>query len=94
MLLLPEKEGLTVFKVTIQVIARMKSDFPTKFGIPRQSGLVDTLRSTVNSTRPMEPGATSYSSKLMTRLPSSSKRKLWSSFISWKSSSGISLSMK
>ena len=33
--------------VNIQVIARMKSDFATKFGIPRQSGLVDTLRSTV-----------------------------------------------
>lgn len=25
----------------------MKSDFPTKFGIPRQSGLVDSLRSTI-----------------------------------------------
>ena len=33
--------------VNIQVIARMKSDFPTKFGIPRQSGLVEQLRSTV-----------------------------------------------
>ena len=33
--------------VNIQVIARMKSDFPTQFGIPRQSGLVDTLRSTI-----------------------------------------------
>ena len=33
--------------VTIKVIARMKSDFPTKFGIPRQSGLVDELRSTI-----------------------------------------------
>ena len=31
----------------IQVIARMKSDFPTKFGIPRQSGLVEELRSTI-----------------------------------------------
>ena len=31
----------------IRVIARMKSDFPTKFGIPRQSGLVEELRSTV-----------------------------------------------
>lgn len=31
----------------IQVIARMKSDFPTKFGIPRQSGLVQELRSTI-----------------------------------------------
>lgn len=33
--------------VSIQVIARMKSDFPTKFGIPRQSGLVEDLRSTI-----------------------------------------------
>ena len=33
--------------VTIQVIARMRSDFPSKFGIPRQSGLVEQLRSTI-----------------------------------------------
>lgn len=33
--------------VTIQPIARMRSDFPTKFGIPRQSGLVEELRSTI-----------------------------------------------
>ena len=33
--------------ITIQVIARIKSDFPTKFGIPRQSGLVDALRATI-----------------------------------------------
>lgn len=33
--------------VTINVIARMRSDFPGKFGIPRQSGLVEELRSTV-----------------------------------------------
>ncbi len=33
--------------VKIQVIARIKSDFPTKFGIPRQSGLVEALRSTI-----------------------------------------------
>lgn len=31
----------------IQAIAHMKSDFPTKFGIPRQSGLVEELRSTI-----------------------------------------------
>ena len=31
----------------IKPIAYMKSDFPTKFGIPRQSGLVDDLRSTI-----------------------------------------------
>ena len=33
--------------VTIQVIARMHSDFATKFGIPRQCGLVEELRSTI-----------------------------------------------
>ena len=32
---------------TIHVIARMHSDFSTKFGIPRQSGLVEELRSTI-----------------------------------------------
>ena len=31
----------------LKIIARMKSDFPTKFGIPRQSGLVTSLRSTI-----------------------------------------------
>ena len=33
--------------VKIQVIARMHSDFASKFGIPRQSGLVDSLHSTI-----------------------------------------------
>ena len=33
--------------VTIQTSARMHSDFSTKFGIPRQSGLVEELRSTI-----------------------------------------------
>ena len=33
--------------VDIRIIARIKSDFPTKFGIPRQSGLVESLRSTI-----------------------------------------------
>lgn len=31
----------------LQIIARMKSDFPQKFGIPRQSGLVEELQSTI-----------------------------------------------
>ncbi len=31
----------------MKVIARIKSDFPTKFGIPRQSGLVEQLRATI-----------------------------------------------
>ena len=34
-------------QIPMNIIARMKSDFPTKFGIPRQSGLVDSLRSTI-----------------------------------------------
>ena len=33
--------------ITIHPIARMHSDFKTKFGIPRQAGLVEELRSTV-----------------------------------------------
>lgn len=33
--------------VSIQIIARMKSDLPNKFGIPRQSGLVKELQSTI-----------------------------------------------
>ena len=28
-------------------IAHIRSEFPTKFGIPRQSGLVSSLRSTI-----------------------------------------------
>jgi len=31
----------------LKIIARIKSDFPTKFGIPRQSNLVEELRATV-----------------------------------------------
>ena len=30
--------------IPMEIIARIRSDFPTKFGIPRQSGLVDGLR--------------------------------------------------
>ena len=33
--------------IIIHPIARMRSDFPTKFGIPRQSGLVSELHSTI-----------------------------------------------
>ena len=32
---------------TLKTIARIHSDFPTKFGIPRQSGLVEQLLSTI-----------------------------------------------
>ena len=34
-------------KVSINILARMHSDLSTKFGIPRQSGLVRELRSTI-----------------------------------------------
>lgn len=34
-------------QINIQPIARMKSNFPSKFGIPRQSGLVESLQSTI-----------------------------------------------
>jgi len=33
--------------VNIDIIARMHSDFATKFGIPRQAGLVESLESTI-----------------------------------------------
>ena len=33
--------------ITVHPIATMRSDFPTKFGIPRQSGLAENLRSTI-----------------------------------------------
>ena len=33
--------------ITIEPIARIKSDFSTKFGIPRQSGLVSDLQATI-----------------------------------------------
>ena len=36
---------IDVQDINIQIIARMHSDFPSKFGIPRQSGLVKELRS-------------------------------------------------
>ena len=34
-------------EIGMQVIARVRSDFPTKFGIPRQSSLVEELKSTL-----------------------------------------------
>ena len=34
-------------EITMRPIATMRSDFPTKFGIPRQSGLVESLHSTI-----------------------------------------------
>ena len=34
-------------EIRMKIIARIRSDFPTKFGIPRQSGLVRDLKSTI-----------------------------------------------
>ena len=34
-------------QLQINPVARIKSEFPTKFGIPRQAGLVEGLRGTV-----------------------------------------------
>ena len=36
-----------VHEYSMRVIARIHSDFSTKFGVPRQSGLVDALESTI-----------------------------------------------
>ena len=33
--------------LSMTVVARIRSDFPTKFGIPRQSGLVEALKASV-----------------------------------------------
>ena len=33
--------------VPMKIIARIHSDFPSKFGIPRQSGLVEALKARV-----------------------------------------------
>ena len=40
-------KGGADMEFSIHPIATMRSDFPTKFGIPRQSGLVGSLRSTI-----------------------------------------------
>ncbi|MBQ7769149.1 MAG: tRNA (N6-threonylcarbamoyladenosine(37)-N6)-methyltransferase TrmO [Oscillospiraceae bacterium] len=34
-------------EISMHPIAKMRSDFPTKFGIPRQSGLAENLRSAI-----------------------------------------------
>ena len=31
----------------MKIIAHIRTDFPTKFGVPRQSGLVDALEATI-----------------------------------------------
>ena len=43
--------------VEMHIIARIRSDFPTKFGIPRQSGLADALYSSRNTATRMRCAA-------------------------------------
>lgn len=42
-----DQEYKTPGEYTMRPVAYMQSDFPTKFGIPRQSGLVTSLQSTI-----------------------------------------------
>ena len=43
-----QKGGTTMIQtVQMKIIARIHSDFDEKFGIPRQSGLVDSLRAKI-----------------------------------------------
>ena len=41
----------------LKVIAKIRTDFPTKFGIPRQSGLVDTVGKIVFEEKYKNPDA-------------------------------------
>ena len=48
LLFLMKERGLMMSQtVPMHVIARIRSDFPSKFGIPRQSGLIGALKATV-----------------------------------------------
>ncbi len=39
--------GIRLVGPELRVIARVKNDFPTKFGLPRQGGLVDEIKGTI-----------------------------------------------
>ena len=39
--------GIRLIGPELRIIARVKNDFPTKFGLPRQGGLVDEIKGTV-----------------------------------------------
>ena len=43
--------------ITMEPIAHIRTQFPDKFGIPRQSGMVDALRATVVFEPPYRIGA-------------------------------------
>lgn len=43
----PKKQAAETDGVCLKIIARIHTDFPTKFGIPRQSGIVDSLKAAI-----------------------------------------------
>lgn len=42
-----EQRGLEDQTLSLNIIAKIRTDFPAKFGIPRQSGIVDTLKAEI-----------------------------------------------
>ena len=40
--------GIRLVGPDLRIIARVKNDFPTKFGLPRQGGLVEEIKGTIN----------------------------------------------
>lgn len=71
---------------TLQVIARIKNNLPDKFGIPRQSGLVSTLRSQIifeprYRTRDALRGIEGYSHLWLIWGFSENKRTSWSATV-------------
>ena len=38
---------INIEEIKMEIIAKIQTDFPTKFGIPRQSGLVESLKGVI-----------------------------------------------
>ena len=53
---------------TMKPIAHIKSDFSTKFGVPRQSGLVDALEALVEGPAPTDAGTREVAAAMLCRL--------------------------
>lgn len=43
----PPKDGDLFYGAEMKIIAKIKTDFPSKFGIPRQSGMIEELKGTI-----------------------------------------------
>ena len=56
-------------EMTLKVIAHIHTAFPTKFGIPRQSGLVDSLRGEVIFTPEYRSALLAYGRRQWARSP-------------------------